>query len=114
MVTSEASDELQVAVTGEDGRVFLAVRAQPGAKRSAVLGMHGGRLRIAVQAPPVDGKANTALLSWLAEVLQVPARQVILAGGQGSRDKRVEIQASRAQVLERLRTECLKGQTSRN
>jgi uncharacterized protein (TIGR00251 family) len=93
--------------------VFLAVRAQPGAKRSAVLGMHGDRLRIAVQAPPVDGKANAALLSWLADVLQVPTRQVMLAGGQGSRDKRVEIQATRTEVVERLQTEWLMGQTGR-
>ena len=41
--------------------VLIDVHAQPGAKRSAIVGEHGGRLKIAITSPPVDGKANSAL-----------------------------------------------------
>lgn len=78
-----------VAISGKDGAVQIAVRAQPGAKRSAVLGLHGDRIRIAIQAPPVDGKANEALERFLAELLGVPRSRVAVTAGISSRDKRV-------------------------
>lgn len=81
----------------------IAVRAQPGAKKSAILGLHGERLKIAVQAPPVDGKANAALCAFVAEWLDIPKRAVTLGAGESSRDKRVDVEATLARVLERLR-----------
>lgn len=81
----------------------IAVRAQPGAKKSAILGLHGERLKIAVQAPPVDGKANAALCAFVAEWLDIPKRAVTLGAGESSRDKRVDVETTLARVLERLR-----------
>lgn len=80
-----------MAISGRDGAVQLAVRAQPGARRSAVLGLHGERIRVAIQAPPVDGKANDALERFLAELLGIPRARVSVTAGVSSRDKRVTI-----------------------
>lgn len=74
----------------EDGdAVLLLLRVQPGARRTAISGEHGGRLKIAVNAPPLDGRANEALAAWLAERLRLPKRQVQLEAGAQSRDKTV-------------------------
>lgn len=87
----------------EDGGVLIDVHLQPGARRSAVCGEHGGRLKIAVAAPPVDGRANEALIEWLADRLQVSRRVVRLVAGQRSRDKTLRIEgASTGEVLRRF------------
>ena len=90
------------AIRGHDGAVQVLVRAQPGAKKSAIVGMYGDRLKVAVQAPPVDGKANAALCSWLADLLDLPQRCVTVGAGQTSRDKRLDVQASVAHVVAKL------------
>lgn len=69
-----------------DGWV-LTLHVQPGAKRSGVAGLHGGRLKVRVAAPAVDGRANEELVSFVAEALRVPKRSVALAKGERSRDK---------------------------
>lgn len=70
----------------------LAIHATPGAKHTAAAGAHGDALRVRLAAPPVDGKANAALLAFLAERLGVPNRAVSLRSGDTSRRKLVEIQ----------------------
>ena len=73
------------------GGVTLAVRAQPGAKKTAITGVYGegdaAQLKIAVQAPPVEGRANEALVAFLAETFNVPRKSVELVSGQLSRSK---------------------------
>lgn len=71
--------------------VEVAVHVQPGARRSAVVGEHAGRLKLALQAPPVEGRANAALMAFLAATLRIPRRCVVLVAGERSRDKRVEL-----------------------
>lgn len=80
----------------------LTVHVQPGAKRTEVVGEHGDALKIRLAAPPVDGKANDALLAFLAETLALPRREVSLRAGQTSRRKLVDIGLPPAQVLPRL------------
>jgi len=70
---------------------LLAIHAQPGAKRSEVAGLHGNALKIRVAAPPVEGKANAALVAFLAGALGVPKRSVSVLKGEQSRDKLVRI-----------------------
>lgn len=65
----------------------LAVRAQPGAKKNAVLGEQAGALKVAVTAPPEDGRANAALVEVLKEWLGVKRSQVELLSGQSNRNK---------------------------
>lgn len=69
--------------------VVIRIRVQPRARKSEVVGLHDGALKIRLQAPPVDGKANRALLKFLAARLGVPASSVRLAAGAKSRDKAV-------------------------
>lgn len=67
--------------------VVVRVRVTPGARRSEVQGVHGGRLRLRVAAPPVEGKANQAVARYLAELFGVRASAVTLLRGERARDK---------------------------
>jgi uncharacterized protein len=71
--------------------VTLAVRAQPGAKKTVVIGTYGegktAQLKIAVQAPPVEGRANSALIEFLADKFGVAKSYVELVSGELSRSK---------------------------
>jgi len=69
----------------------LAVRVQPGAKRSEVAGLHGERLKIRIAAPALDGRANDALVAFLAGELGVARGRVAVARGERSRDKLVAV-----------------------
>lgn len=66
----------------------LAVRAQPGARRNAVVGAHDGALKVAVTAAPEQGKANKAILEVLREALDLKRSQIEQISGETSRDKR--------------------------
>jgi uncharacterized protein len=71
--------------------VTLAVRAQPGAKKTAITGVYGegaaAQLKIAVHAPPIEGRANQALITFLAETFDLPKNSVELVSGELSRSK---------------------------
>ena len=82
-------EELRQALTPAENGVYIALHIQPGAKREGVAGLFGTSLKIALNAPPVDGKANTALLRFLANKLGVPRKNIELCSGASSRDKRV-------------------------
>jgi len=69
----------------------LSVRVHPGAKRDAVTGLHAGAVKIALYAPPVDGKANDALIAFVAETLRLPRSKVALVAGASSRSKTLRI-----------------------
>jgi uncharacterized protein len=71
--------------------VTLAVRAQPGAKKTAITGIYGegaaAQLKIAVQSPPIEGRANHALIAFLAETFSLPKSAIELTSGESSRSK---------------------------
>lgn len=75
-----------------DGAFCLSLYIQPGAKKSSVAGLHGEALKIRLAAPPVDGKANTALVAFVAELLQLPRAAVSLKSGQTSRQKVLRVE----------------------
>jgi uncharacterized protein (TIGR00251 family) len=89
-----------IAVTDHAEGCVLPVRAQPGARKTGVLGERAGALRVAVTAPPQDGRANKALVEALAEALGLKRSQVELLGGQTSRDKRYLIRGLKRSDLE--------------
>ncbi len=81
----------------------LPVRAQPGARKAGVVGEYAGALKVAVTAPPQDGRANKALIEVLCEVLGLKRSQVELLSGEGSRDKRFLIRrVTKAELQTRL------------
>ena len=71
--------------------VTLELHVQPGASRTGFAGMHGDRMKVRLAARAVDGKANEALIEFLAAHYNVPKRNVRIVGGLKSRRKRVEI-----------------------
>ena len=73
--------------------MILEVHVQPGAKRSEFAGRHGERVKIRLAAPAIENRANEALIEFLAEHYRVPRRNVRIAAGLKSRDKRVVIDA---------------------
>ena len=73
--------------------VVVALHVQPGARRTAIVGPHGDRLKVAVSSPPADGQANTALIAFLAKRLAIPKSCLRLLSGASSREKRVAIDA---------------------
>lgn len=72
--------------------MILEVHVQPGAKRSEFAGRHGERIKIRLAAPAVENKANEALVAFLARHYGVPKRNVRIAGGLKSRQKRIVIE----------------------
>lgn len=82
--------------------VRFAVRVQPRASKNEVAGIHGTALKIRLQAPPVDGAANDALVSFLADSLGVSRRSVRIISGDSSRNKTVEVDGVTAQLIHLL------------
>ena len=77
-----------IAVVEQAEGCILSVRAQPGARKNAVLGEYAGAIKLAVTAPPEDGRANQALAQLLRDLLDLKRSQVELLSGQTSREKR--------------------------
>ena len=71
--------------------VRVSVHVQPRASRSEIIGQHGAALKVRLQAPPVDGAANEALVRLLADALGVPRGTVRVVAGATSRTKTVEV-----------------------
>ena len=69
------------------------MHAQPGARRTEVAGLHGEALKIRVQAPALEDRANEALAEFIARALGVARRDVVLATGAKSREKRFEVRS---------------------
>ncbi len=81
----------------------LDVRVTPGSKTSAWVGrLPDGRRRVKIAAPPIDGRANHALVAFVATSLDLPARAVRLMHGAGGRDKRLEIDLAVDELERRL------------
>jgi uncharacterized protein (TIGR00251 family) len=93
---------MTVTVEERGSAVRFSVRVQPRASRSEVCGSFNGALRVRLQAPPVDGAANEALVSLLADALGVTRRQVRILAGAASRSKVVEVDGVEKRRVERL------------
>jgi uncharacterized protein len=83
---------------------ILRVHVVPNAKVDSVIGMHGSAIKIKVRAPAVEGKANVALVRFLADQLKLPRNAIVLKRGDKSRDKTIQIHGlSKEDVFRRLR-----------
>ena len=79
--------------------VTLTIKVQPRARRNALIGELGGALKIAVTAPPVDGRANDACVTLLAAALKVPRSAVTISSGHSGRVKVIHVQGISAEEL---------------
>jgi uncharacterized protein len=81
----------------------LVLRVHPGAKRDAIIGLHNGAIKISLTTPPVDGRANDAVIAFLAERLRLPRARIALVSGLANRSKTVRITGMNAdEVTARL------------
>ncbi|MEP7208264.1 MAG: DUF167 domain-containing protein [Casimicrobiaceae bacterium] len=80
-------------VTAGGLRLLLTLHVQPGAKATEAAGVHGDALKVRLAAPPVEGKANAALVRFIAAAFGVPMRQVEIVQGGSSRRKVVAVQS---------------------
>ncbi|MGB8011244.1 MAG: DUF167 domain-containing protein [Terriglobales bacterium] len=81
-----------------DGATF-AVKVHPRAKNNAITGEVGDALKLALTAPPVDGKANEACIDFFAKLLKVPRSSVTIASGLTSRNKVIRVAGITAELL---------------
>ena len=81
------------------GTLLLHLKVQPNASRSGIAGPHGDRLKIRLQSPPQDGKANQELISFLSKLLDIPKSSMELIRGQTSRDKTIRVSGLTADQL---------------
>lgn len=88
-----------IEVTAHPRGSVVQVRAQPGAKKDAVLGERNGALRVAVTAAPERGKANEAIVEVLAVALKCRRSQISLISGETSREKRFLVEGTTPEEL---------------
>lgn len=92
-----------IAIRAHPEGCLLPVRAQPGAKKARVVGEQAGALKVAVTAPPVDGRANDALVEFLRDKLALKRSQIDLVRGQATRDKCFLVRGvSRDELIKKL------------
>ena len=81
--------------------ISFAVKIHPRAKKNAITGQVGDALKVALTAPPVDGKANAACIEFFAKLLNVPRSSVTIAAGQTSRNKVIRVVGLSAEEVRR-------------
>jgi uncharacterized protein (TIGR00251 family) len=86
------------ATAADSHRSDLLVAVIPNAKQSEAVGLHEGELRVRLRAPALEGRANDALIAWVAEGVGLPRRDVEIRHGQSSRRKRLRLQCPLSQL----------------
>lgn len=89
-----SSKELACLQTLSDGSLLLRLHVQPRAAANALAGLQGDALKLRLTTPPVDGKANKAVIAYLAKFFHLPKSAFVLKSGQQSRNKIVVIQGA--------------------
>jgi uncharacterized protein (TIGR00251 family) len=88
-----------VAIKNSLSGATFAVKVHPRAKKNAITGEVGDALKLALTAPPVDGKANEACIEFLAKLLKVPRSSVTIAAGHSSRNKIIRVAGLQAEEV---------------
>ena len=83
------SNELSLIVSENSDGCILKCWIQPRSSRNAVVGVHGNAIKIALTAPPVDGKANKELIKFLAKYFKLPKNSIQIIAGNSSRNKTI-------------------------
>jgi uncharacterized protein len=79
--------------------ITFAVKVQPRAKKNTIVGELGDALKVALTAPPINGRANQACIKFLADLLNVPRSAVTVVSGESSRNKVIRVTGSTVAVL---------------
>ena len=89
-----------ISLRDTPGGCTLPVRVHPGARRNEITGTHDGALKISLTTPPTDGRANDALIAFLAAFLKVPRASITLVTGATSRSKTLRIAGKSATQIQ--------------
>jgi uncharacterized protein (TIGR00251 family) len=90
-----------IPVRQHDSDISFQIRVHPRAKKNAITGELGDALKVALTAPPADGKANKACIDFFARLLKVPRSSVTIAAGQTSRNKMIRVAGLSAEEVRR-------------
>jgi uncharacterized protein (TIGR00251 family) len=93
------------------GGVSFSIKVHPRARRNAITGTAGEALKVSLTAPPVDGKANQAVVEFFAALFEIPRSSVTIASGESSRQKAVRVAGVNRQTVERRLMQVLESQT---
>jgi uncharacterized protein (TIGR00251 family) len=88
--------------------ITFAVKVHPRARKNAIIGVVGDTIKLAITAPPIDGKANQAVIEFFADLFAIPRSSVTIASGETSRNKIVRIAGVSKPVAEQKLVENLK------
>jgi len=92
-----------IAIRETTNGITFEIKVHPRAKKNAITGEVGDALKVALTAPPIDGRANEACIEFFAKLLRVPRYSVTIASGQSSRNKVIRVAGlSAEEVRERL------------
>jgi uncharacterized protein len=80
--------------------ITFAIKVHPRARKNAITGIVGDALKLALTAPPIEGKANAAVIEFFADLFEIPRSSVTIASGETSRNKVVRISGMNRQVVE--------------
>ncbi|HEX4606526.1 MAG TPA: DUF167 domain-containing protein [Candidatus Angelobacter sp.] len=97
-----------ISVTEGARGVAFAVKVHPRARKNAITGMVGDAVKLSLTAPPVEGKANHAVIAFFADLFAIPRSSVTIASGETSRTKVVRVTGLPRQVVEQGLTANLK------
>ena len=103
-IATSAATGQHLAIDSRDGAVIFHVRVQPRASRDEIAGVIDGALKVRLQAPALEDRANVALCEYLAELLKTPKSAVRILGGERSRSKRIEIRGVQEHQIRALLT----------
>ncbi|MDR2021178.1 MAG: DUF167 domain-containing protein [Treponema sp.] len=92
-----------------ENKIYLDIRAVPGASKSRLMGVKEGRLRVRIAAAPEDGKANHELRAFLAKLLDCPMKDLVLQSGEKSRLKTLVLPIAHKDRLHQLLSESAEG-----
>jgi uncharacterized protein len=99
-LTDSAKNRSPIAFRDTPDGCTLAARVHPGARANAITGVLDGALKISLTTPPTDGRANEALIAFLAEQLRIPRARITLLTGATSRSKTLRIAGKSAAEVE--------------
>jgi uncharacterized protein (TIGR00251 family) len=88
--------------TQADGSLLLSIYVQPKSHRNAIVGLHGDAVKLRLTAPPIDGKANKAVIAFWAKFLKIPKSAVTIKSGLQSRMKKILLQGADEEQIRRL------------
>ena len=88
-----------IAINESAKGVTFAVKVHPRARKNAITGVTGEALKLALNAPPVDGKANQAVIEFFAELFAIPRSSITIASGETNRNKVIRINGMSAETI---------------